>query len=90
VAERGSPFFSESVSQHRLVEGQIGDHTLEPPILLAELLQLPQLADVEDLLRLDLLFRIPASSRPRVWPRVFTLSKRDAARTQIRGPTPSE
>lgn len=36
----------ERVSQHRLVEHQIGDHDLQP-VFVAELLQIPQLADVE-------------------------------------------
>ena len=36
----------ERVSQHRLVENQIGDHDLQP-VFVAELLQIPQLADVE-------------------------------------------
>jgi hypothetical protein len=33
----------EDVLEHRLIQGQIGDDLLEPPILLLELLDPPQL-----------------------------------------------
>src|SRR5258705_6781330 len=47
AAGLGSPFYSEGVPQHRLVDGQIGDHALQSTVLVPELLQLARLADVE-------------------------------------------
>src|SRR6516165_5597700 len=43
VARAALPLFSEGLLQHRAIQCQVGDHLLQPPVLLAQLPQLTQL-----------------------------------------------
>src|SRR4051812_36211189 len=46
-ADLGLPFFSKRISENRLVERQVRHGGLQPPVFVAQLLELAQLADIK-------------------------------------------